>query len=93
MPTIQRREGDHIYWHASNGGRGVKAWMGRPVCLTVSILDGLVLASSGLHHSANYRSVMVFGQPDLIEGPGQNVIDSMAWLTPFIPGVARPCVR
>ena len=71
MPTIQWREGDHVYWHASNGGRGVKAWVRGPVCLTVSILDGLVLARSGLHHSANYRSVMVFGKPDLIEDPGQ----------------------
>ena len=69
MPTIQWREGNHVYWHASNGGRGVKAWVARPVCLTVSILDGLVLARSGLHHSANYRSVMVYGQPLLVEDP------------------------
>lgn len=69
MPTLQWREGDSVYWHASGGGRGVKAWVKGPVCLTVSILDGLVLARSGLHHSANYRSVMVFGQPRLVEDP------------------------
>ena len=63
MPSIQWREGDHVYWHASNGGRGIKSALSGQVCLTVSILDGLVLARSGLHHSANYRSVMVFGQP------------------------------
>ena len=67
MPTIQWREGAHVYWHASNGGRGVKAWMEQPVCLTVSLLDGFVLARSGLHHSANYRSVMIFGQPVVIQ--------------------------
>ena len=66
MPTLQWREGDHIYWHASSGGRGVKAWLEGEVCITVSLLDGLVLARSGLHHSANYRSVMVFGRPTLI---------------------------
>ncbi len=66
MPTLQWREGDHIYWHASSGGRGVKAWLQGEVCITVSLLDGLVLARSGLHHSANYRSVMVFGRPTLI---------------------------
>jgi nitroimidazol reductase NimA-like FMN-containing flavoprotein (pyridoxamine 5'-phosphate oxidase superfamily) len=67
MPTLQWREGDHVYWHASNGGRGAKAWRHGEVCLTVSILDGLVLARSGLHHSANYRSVMVFGRPERID--------------------------
>ena len=69
MPTIQWREGDRVYWHASSGGRGVKAWCEQPVCLTVSLLDGLVLARSGLHHSANYRSVMVFGQPIEVKDP------------------------
>ena len=69
MPTIQWREGDRVYWHASNGGRGVKAAQDAQVCLTVSLLDGLVLARSGLHHSANYRSVMVFGRPTLVSDP------------------------
>ena len=63
MPTIQWREGDRVYWHASNGGRGVNAQEGADVCLTVSLLDGFVLARSAMHHSANYRSVMVFGKP------------------------------
>ena len=58
MPTFQWREGDHVYWHASNAGRGLKAAEGAPVCLTVSLLDGLILARTGLNHSANFRSVM-----------------------------------
>jgi uncharacterized protein len=66
MPTIQWREGDHIYWHASSGGRGVKAWLEGEVCITVTLLDGLVLARSALHHSVNFRSVLIFGQPTLI---------------------------
>jgi uncharacterized protein len=66
MPTFQWREGDHIYWHASSGGRGVKAWLEGEVCITVSLLDGLVLARSALHHSANFRSALIFGQPTLI---------------------------
>lgn len=41
------------------------------VCLTVSLLDGFVLARSGLHHSVNYRSVMIFGQPSLIADSSQ----------------------
>lgn len=66
MPTIQWREGDYVYWHASNGGRGVKSAVENEVCLTVSILDALVLARSGLRHAVNYRSVMVFGKPTLV---------------------------
>lgn len=62
MPTLQWREGERVYWHASSGGRGIRAQRGAQVCLTVSLLDGLVLARSGLHHSANYRSVMIFGE-------------------------------
>jgi len=67
MPTLQWREDGHVYWHASNGGRGARAWTDQPVCLTVSLLDGFVLARSGLHHSVNYRSAMVFGQPERID--------------------------
>lgn len=71
MPTFQWREGDHVYWHASSGGRGIKAAEGSPVCLTVTLLDGLVLARSGLHHSANFRSVMIFGTPSKLSDPDQ----------------------
>lgn len=71
MPTLQWREGGHVYWHASAGGRGIKAAEGTDVCLTVSLLDGLVLARSGFHHSANYRSVMIFGRPERVSDPEQ----------------------
>ena len=63
MPTFQWREGNHVYWHASSAGRGVRNAEDNEVCLTVTILDGLVLARSGMHHSANYRSIMLFGKP------------------------------
>ena len=63
MPTFQWREGNHVYWHASSAGRGVRNAEDNEVCLTVTILDGFVLARSGMHHSANYRSIMLFGKP------------------------------
>ncbi|MEG3617182.1 pyridoxamine 5'-phosphate oxidase family protein [Magnetovibrio sp. PR-2] len=69
MPTIQWREGGRVYWHASSAGRGIQAALGAEVCLTVSILDGLILARSAMHHSVNFRSVLVFGQPEAIEDP------------------------
>jgi len=86
MPTFQWREGDHVYWHASSGGRGVKAWENSPVCLTVSLLDGFVLARSGLHHSANYRSVMIFGQPARITDPDQKRVKLACLIDTLYPG-------
>jgi nitroimidazol reductase NimA-like FMN-containing flavoprotein (pyridoxamine 5'-phosphate oxidase superfamily) len=67
-PTSYWREGRTLYWHGSVGGRGLQAQAeGVPVCVTVSHLDGLILARSGIAHSAQYRSVMAFGRARLIE--------------------------
>ncbi len=61
-PTIYWREGDMVYWHGSSASRMLRHQAaGAPVCLTVSLIDSIVLARSGFHHSVNYRSVMVFG--------------------------------
>lgn len=86
MSTFQWREGDHVYWHASNGGRGLKAAEGTDVCLTVSLLDGLVLARSGLHHSANYRSAMIFGQPTRITDPERKAAKLNTLIDALYPG-------
>lgn len=66
MPTIQWRVGDTVYWHGSSASRGLRNAEGADVCLTVSHLDGFVLAQSAFSHSTNYRSVMIFGQPTAI---------------------------
>lgn len=61
-PTAYWREGDSVYWHGSSASKMLRhTEKGVPVCLTVAILDGLVLARSGFHSSINYRSVMAFG--------------------------------
>ena len=60
-PTLQWREGDHVYWHGSSASRMLEACTDAQVCLTVSIIDGFVMARSAYNHSCNYRSVMVFG--------------------------------
>lgn len=65
-PTLHWREGDRVYWHGSAASRMIKAATGQPVCLTVTLLDGLVLARSGLEHSVNFRSVMVFGVAEAV---------------------------
>lgn len=66
-PTIYWRDQNRIYWHGSSASRALKSQqvMGQ-VCLTVTHLDGLILARSAFHHSANYRSIMLFGKPQMI---------------------------
>jgi uncharacterized protein len=61
LPTAYARIGDHLYVHGSAASRMLGAAAGAPVCLTVTLLDGLVLARSAFHHSMNYRSVVVLG--------------------------------
>ncbi|MBA3629068.1 MAG: pyridoxamine 5'-phosphate oxidase family protein [Actinobacteria bacterium] len=62
VPTIHGRLGDTVYFHGSPASRALRRSSGAEVCLTVTILDGLVLARSAFHHSMNYRSVMVLGR-------------------------------
>jgi hypothetical protein len=62
IPTIHSRIGDRLVLHGSTGSRTLRGLMeGGPVCVTATVLDGLVMARSGFHHSMNYRSVMVLG--------------------------------
>lgn len=68
-PTLQWRDGDRVYWHGSAASQALNAAGGTPVCLTVSCLDGFVLARSAFHHSVNYRSVMILGEPEVITDP------------------------
>jgi uncharacterized protein len=64
-PTCVWRQGDRLYWHGSAASRAIRSADGAPVCVTVSHLDGLVLARSATNHSVNYRSVMVLGTAHL----------------------------
>lgn len=68
-PTMQWREGETVYWHGSSASRALRKSIDMDVCLTVSMMDGLVLARSGFHHSANYRSVMIYGTARLVKDP------------------------
>jgi nitroimidazol reductase NimA-like FMN-containing flavoprotein (pyridoxamine 5'-phosphate oxidase superfamily) len=62
IPTIHARIGERLYVHGSAASRMLRAAAGGlPVCVTASLLDGLVLARSAFHHSMNYRSVVVLG--------------------------------
>ena len=63
IPTACWRDGDHLVIHGSNGSRMVRRLAaGAPVCVTIALVDGLVLARSAFNHSMNYRSVIVYGR-------------------------------
>lgn len=85
-PTLYWREGDAIYWHGSSASRALKASQDLDVCLTVTHLDGLVLARSAFHHSANYRSAMIFGTARLVTGDTEKLARLEAMMDTLYPG-------
>jgi nitroimidazol reductase NimA-like FMN-containing flavoprotein (pyridoxamine 5'-phosphate oxidase superfamily) len=94
IPTLHARVGERVYFHGSSASRTVRALAaGAQMCLTVTLLDGLVLARSAVHHSVNYRSVVVLGQATAIEGPAEKMAAIEAFTERLIPGrwnEARP---
>lgn len=67
IPTLYVRDGDQIYIHGSAASRMLRTLdEGADVCLTVTLVDGFVLARSAFHHSMNYRSVVVLGKARLV---------------------------
>ena len=88
-PTSTWRIGDRLYWHASVGSRLVLATShGEPVCVTVALLDGLVLAKSGTNHSMNYRSVMVLGRATVVANEAEKAMALDALVDHLVPGRA-----
>ena len=62
IPTACWRSGDHLYIHGSNGSRMLKRLAEGDCCVTITHLDGLVLARAAFNHSMNYRSAMIYGR-------------------------------
>ncbi|MGF1609589.1 MAG: pyridoxamine 5'-phosphate oxidase family protein [Kiloniellales bacterium] len=86
-PTAYWREGDHVYWHGSSASRMLRRLEGGvPVCFTVALLDGLVLARSGFHCSINYRSVMAFGTARPVADTAAKEAALTAFTERLVPG-------
>ena len=86
-PTIHWREGDQVYFHGSSASRMLRTVkQGIPVCLTVSFMDGLVLARSGFHCSVNYRSAMLFGQAEAVEDEAEKLAALKTLVDGLLPG-------
>src|SRR5215472_4031954 len=74
IPTNYGRSGETLYLHGSAASRMLRTLSeGIPVCVTVTLVDGLVLARSAFHHSVNYRSVVVFGTARLVVEPREKM--------------------
>jgi uncharacterized protein len=86
-PTLHARRGDVLYCHGAVASRTLKALAaGAPACVTVSLIDGLVLARSAMHHSANYRSVVVMGSARVLENPAEKLAALEAVVEHIVPG-------
>jgi nitroimidazol reductase NimA-like FMN-containing flavoprotein (pyridoxamine 5'-phosphate oxidase superfamily) len=72
IPTAYGRDGDTLYLHGAKASRMLNLLKaGARVCVTVTLLDGLVLARSAFHHSMNYRSVVLLGAASAVEDPAE----------------------
>jgi uncharacterized protein len=89
-PTTFWREGRRLYWHGAAASRMLaRSGSGAPVCLTVTLLDGLMVGRSGIKHSINYRSAMVFGRARLITELEAKRAAMDAFLERLYPGRPR----
>jgi nitroimidazol reductase NimA-like FMN-containing flavoprotein (pyridoxamine 5'-phosphate oxidase superfamily) len=87
VPTLHARVGDTLYVHGSAASRAVRALStGIPACVTVTLLDGLVLARSAFHHSVNYRSAMVLGQARPVEAEQERLRALKQFTERLVPG-------
>ena len=87
IPTAYGRVGDKLYIHGSAASRTLRASGGGiPVCVTVTLVDGLVLARSAFHHSINYRSVVILGAATMVEAAEEKLTALRAFTEHVIPG-------
>ena len=98
IPTGYARVGDSLIIHGSQASRMLRTLgQGIDVCVTVTLIDGLVLARSAFNHSMNYRSVVVFGRATVIDDPAEKFAVLRALSEHMIPGrwadVRKPTER
>ena len=87
IPTLYVRDGDRIYIHGSAASRMLRTLdEGADVCVTVTLVDGFVLARSAFHHSMNYRSVVVLGKARLVDDPNEKMQALHRFTNHMVPG-------
>jgi nitroimidazol reductase NimA-like FMN-containing flavoprotein (pyridoxamine 5'-phosphate oxidase superfamily) len=96
LPTGYGRLGQTLYLHGSSANRSLLAAAGQQVCVTITLLDGLVCARAVFHHSMNYRSAVIFGTARLVTAEGEKLDALRAVSEHLVPGRwdhARPPTR
>ena len=87
IPTMFARVGDALYFHGSAASRMLRGVSGDlAVCVTVTLIDGLVLARSVFNHSMNYRSVVALGKATLVDGAEEKIAALRAFTEKILPG-------
>lgn len=87
IPTAYGRINDKLYIHGSPASRMLRSLVGAiEVCVTVTLLDGLVLARSAFHHSMNYRSVVIFGKAEIVGAESEKLEALQAFTEHVVPG-------
>ncbi|WP_130796856.1 pyridoxamine 5'-phosphate oxidase family protein [Streptomyces otsuchiensis] len=93
LPTLYARDGERLYLHGSTGSRPMRSAGAEalPVCVTVTVVDGLVLARSAFHHSVNYRSVVVHGEARRVTDQAELTRAFGLLVDHVVPGRAEDC--
>lgn len=86
IPTLHWREGEHLYIHGAKASRMLKALTQGEACITIAQADGLVLARSAMHHSMNYRSVVIYGRFEPVTDPDKKRRSLQAFIDGLYPG-------
>ena len=86
LPMTYGRDGDVLYLHGAVGNAMLRASSGAEVCVTVTLLDGLVLARSAFHHSMNYRSVVLLGRAEKVEDDAEKARAFEVLVEHVLPG-------
>lgn len=87
IPTLHARDGDRLLLHGSSASRMIRhLGAGNPACVTVTLIDGLVLARSVFNHSVNYRSAVVYGVASAITEPDEKLRALHCFMERQLPG-------
>lgn len=86
LPTVYGVAGEVVYLHGSVASRSLVAAPGATICVTVTHVDGLVLARSVFEHAVNYRSAMIYGTPRLVTDPAEKLAGLRALAEHIVPG-------
>jgi nitroimidazol reductase NimA-like FMN-containing flavoprotein (pyridoxamine 5'-phosphate oxidase superfamily) len=86
LPTGYGRIGETLYLHGSSANRSLRMADGQDVCVTVTLLDGLVCARAVFHHSMNYRSAVIFGAARLVTDADEKLAALRAVTDHLVPG-------